>query len=254
MLPAIGSDEFKRLAYKDQLEIISLELFSPEVYLERIGTPLARPDLPYPPNPDISIEDLPVAFLRDYWAGYSCAYNEDWYLSRMGGATPLDEYDIKVGYLVNVRTFTFPLLSLVRPLFYIISWVSKSFFKGEIDADTIMDACKVYNWLLHKSRRWDYLKHDEATRVYRAAMTEFKDMLLFDDLNVVYPTIEECDEQGYIENEEFVVYPTPQLLYDRAFYPLIPKDLYSTRRFSIKSWGFVDKVESPSRHNKVRNS
>jgi hypothetical protein len=260
LLPVIGTEDFKRLSFRDQVEIKALQLFSPEEYVRRVGlvgesgvvspsSGLPDLNLSYPEQPPFFIEDLPVAFLHKYWAGYSCNFNEKWYRGKHRGITPLDEYGLHVTKLVNIHAFDFSLLALSRPLHHIFLWVRKLFHSCKEPTDqALLDACKVYTYMVHNDdvpMRYNGTDWEpDPKKLFIVAMTAFEGFITFDELNEYYPMIEPCEELDYLEWEEFVLCPSFRVYRgcDRFFYPAIPVSLYSSSRFSIKNWDFIDKV------------
>jgi len=256
-LPAVGTDAYRQLSFHKQLEITSLRLFSPEEYARRVGeTTVASPSdglpdlgLAYPKNnPDI--EDFPVAYLHKYWAGYNCKYREEWYLEQSGsrGVTPLDTYDLDVGYLVNVRTFNFSLLGLTPALQTIFVWVRRLFHDHDEPTDSaLLDACKIYTFMVHaqpeeipmaRNRKKELVP--DPMELFFVAMAKYATFVTFDELNGYYPMIEPCEESDYLEWGEFVLVQTSRKRDNRWFYPVVPSSMFSTTKFSIKGWDFID--------------
>lgn len=255
-LPAVGTEGFKRLPLKDRLEIVSLQLFSPDEYSRAVGESkvaspsLGLPDLKliYPAQPPFTIDDFPVAFLHRYWAGYLSGFKESWYTILPGsrGLTPLDVYGYETGRLDSLRTFNFSLLALAPAIQNSFRWIRKAYFKDEPTEQALLDACKVYTYIVHNDelpmKRRGCVEAPDPDAVYKLAMRAYQDMLTFDDLNEYFPMVEPCEELEYLEWNEFVLYHVFRNYRgcDRAFYPIIPGAMYSTSRFSIKTWDFVD--------------
>lgn len=258
-LPAVGTEKFKRLPLKDQLEIVSLQLFNPDEYSRRVGETRAAspssglPDLKldYPAQPPFSIDDFPVAFLHKYWVGYVCGYKESWYISLPGsrGVTPLDVYGYEVGRLDSLRTFNFSLLALNPAVHTSFRWVLQSYFNNEANEQALLDACKVYTYIVHHNKlpmkRRGFAEVPDVDALYKLAMREYMGMLTFEDLNEYFPMLEPCEELDYLEWNEFAMLSTYRTYRgcDRAFYPVIPASMWTTSRFSIKAWDFVDQLK-----------
>jgi len=253
-LPAVGTEAYRRLSFHEQLEIASLQLFSPEEYDQKVGkssvaSPSAGlPDLPYPQQ-QYEVEDLPVSFLHKYWAGYKCSYREQWYLNLNGsrGITPLDEYGYDVDWFVNLRAFNFSILSLTPAIHYILTWVRALAHRNDTSEKALLDSCKVYTYIAHhdddlpmrKNRRgqWEL----DPVETYLAALKEYWSLTSFDELNEYHPMVEPCEELDYISWHEFSIYSQAKYRHRRWFYPVVPNKLFLARRFSIKEWDFIDK-------------
>jgi len=242
IIPPIGSSEFKKLSFYDQLEIKSLELFNSEEYSSRVAgsahdinefTDLTL-DIP---QQEVDIVDLPVSFLHKHWALYNTKFKESWYTTRpgSGGLTPLDDYDLEVGYMVNARTFNFSLLSLYPSVNSVLSWVSKNRYKGDINANTLLDACKMYIFMLE----FEGDKYPRASKLYSMASGKFACRYSLESLNGYLPVVEECEEVDLIEFKEFVVLPIMRSKFGRSCYPAIPSSLFCTGKFAISDWDFM---------------
>lgn len=254
LLPSVGSEAYRRLAFKDQLEIASLQLFNPDEYARRTGEAgVASPSfglpalsLTYPSQPPFHVEDLPVAVLHKYWAGYVCSYREEWYfgVSSCRGLSPLDIYDFEVGKLANIRTFNFSLLALERSFNNIFGWVVHEFYSGVASDSALLDACKIYTYMAHYPIPMKRGIHDEPDplELYRRSLNAYQDIVTFDELNEHFPIIEPCEELEYVECGEFTLISVARIYRgsNRYFYPIIPSLMYSTTHFHIRRWDFVD--------------
>lgn len=252
MLPSIGSTEYRSLSFREQLEITALKLFRPDEYLalqNNVTKPKASSgltwDLPYPQIPDnLSVVDLPVSVLKNYWAGYSCLFDSKWYAEDYSGLTPLDDYGIECSKMVNIWTFTLPLLCLDPAVHYIFSWLMDR-YSSKSKIFLVLLATKVYCNL--------YLKmvEDTAHDIFRAksggdprsvvkrAFEEYDNIHSFSGLNFYCPIVEECHELTWFEAGEFSLYEKPRCKDGRWFYPMIPKGLFTAPHFNIKTWQFL---------------
>jgi hypothetical protein len=252
MLPAVGTEEFKKLSFQSQLEVISLQLFDPEEYYTQVGEPLEEPsdfELDYPPLPKIELPDLPAVFLKRYWAGYSCSFREQWYRTMLGsrGFTPLDQFDIDVGKMINVRTFNFTMLSTSSALYHIFKWIVEHLFGGSHHPLALLYACKVLVYLDLTISDEDKLRDickNSAGDVYGLATDRYFDLYDFYDLNGYHPIIEECDDLLFMEGRDFIIHAQARLWEGRWYFPLVPADLYRAEKFHIFNWGFLNSREN----------
>lgn len=258
-IPVIGSSAFRKLDFKTQLEIKSLELFNPDEYWSRVGGNgkscpsgiLPDFEISYPPNDPSSLADLPVSFLKKYWAGYSCIFREEWYMEDGSrGLSPLDYYDLDHGYMINTHTFNFSFLCVYPSLRNILLWLSDN-VHHELTSDTLLEACKIFayidltDWseIPKRKTRFGRIESDPA-QCYAMAIMMFSGCYTFDDLNGQYPLAEPCEELDYLELEEYVLLRITRLFQKRFCFPLVPAGLYRSSRFKISNWDFVDKKPS----------
>jgi hypothetical protein len=245
-LPSIDSREFKALPYKEKLRILSLAFFHKDEYTEQTGTGLSTPDssilknLP-PPQP-LAFYDLPAAFLRGYWTAYNCYYKEEWYAGEFGGLTPLDDFGIESKRVVNVRAFTFPLLTLDEPLYNIFLWLSRFDSATAWRASSLLRACKVYLYLDLVMRKLSPQGFpSDGTHVsslVSEALDRFHREWHFLLLNCYCPIVEECNELGYFEDGVLLLLPQARKRKDRWFVPMVPSGLFTASKFHIKNWDF----------------
>jgi hypothetical protein len=242
-IPAVGTPYFRELPYKSKLYILSLKMFAPDEYYLRSGQtntpPTATPTklfLEYPPAVDLITTDYPVAFLRNYWAGYACRFHPKWYQTK--SLTPLEEYGIDHRFMVNLNRFTFPFLSVQKYINPILRWVSRNFYMDRICGDCLIDICKVANYIFLCGI--DY-EQSTAYHIYEEALSWFCTCATFSEINRVNPVIEDCNELIDLELDNFVAYGKSMYRNERWHYPLIPVGLFAAKGFSISNWGWVDK-------------
>jgi len=244
-IPPVGSAEFRKLDFKDQLVVVSLKIFEPERYDELAGIkPEFAPSLwlDLPPLPDIKplVQDLPVAFLHRYWAAYSSAFREQDYFV-VDGTSPLDYFGMEARRLVNVWGFNFSLLSLNTPLYYISNWISYHHFNDTYEPTALLIACKVYVYLEMCLPHLSFCKTPNL--VLESALNYFNRYRVrtFDELNNLYPIIEECEDLAAFEYGDFVTYHPARPAAGRWFWPLIPIAMWHAPRFRVFGWGWLRK-------------
>jgi hypothetical protein len=258
MLPAIGTDDFRQLEFKAQLEIVSLRLFHEEDYEREVGIPpkpLVEVELDYPPGvteqPQIGI-DLPVAFAEHHWAAYSCAFKPQWYERDFDdGCNPLDDFNIGWRKLVNVFAFNFAMLSLDGPTHHLFDWVVRTRTR-QVNVDSMLSACRVLLWLdlalrrpefSESFKRWNVKKPNgfkpNPRDIYNDAQLEFVQLYDYDDINGYCPTIQTCDSLLFWEFDDYVVLPSSRPKNKRWYYPMIPSALYQADRFRVWGWDWL---------------
>lgn len=254
-LPAVGTEEFRRLPYQQQLEIASLQLFDPDEYGRQIGEEEEEepPSLDFPPLPEVDLPDLPVSFLNNYWAGYSVSYRTEWY----GGNSPLLTHNICEQRLVNICTFTFPLIALTPPIFYIITYLKRHWFTS-YSILSLTHACKVLVYLDQVLRgrdahylfsEWEEIKRkadrelieEQALGLYTRALDCLRDVSSITQINEIQDTVEDNRPLLFkIQRQALVVHQQARCLGGRWFFPLVPSDLYFDGRFHIYNWGWLN--------------
>jgi len=249
-LPVIGSTAFRTLSFQDQLEICALKLFKPDEYevvcdiKSTDNQTLPQKDLDYPPLPEVSVVDLPVSVLRNYWAGYSCLFRERWYLEEFRGITPLDDFGVDYRKLVNISTFTFPVLSLEPALSYVFRWLLDKMQKSA-RVYLLLVSCKVYAYLsmqLQNESAFELFRYDRSNcpfDIVSKALEEYKDVKNFVTMNFVFPIVEECYEMTWFECSDLVLHEQARFKDGRYFFPLVPSGLYTAPRFRIDTWQFL---------------
>lgn len=259
-LPPVGTDAYKKLDFKVQLEIAALKLFTPEEYIRRTGDDvllLNRTSFPefnfiVPSNEGVPPqEDLPVAFLKKYWAGYTSVFDEKWYIHRQGsrGCTPLDQYGMSHGYLVNVRTFNFSLMSLDPGIMTILNWMGSITNSTDQSTESILDACKIYAFMsmtpdekLPRKFNPKTMKMEiDPFAVYAMSSIMYEEADTFEELNDEFPMIEPCEELDLFTLGDYVIFNKARRLGRSFYFPLVPSELYQADRFKIFDWGFIDK-------------
>ena len=250
MSPLIGSEAYKSLSFREQVEIAALKLFHPDEYEElHGGKPKSTSGLTwsiqYPLSLDgIKVVDLPVSFVRNYWAGYSCRFHEKWYADNYAGLTPLDDYGIECKKMVNIWTFTLPLLCLDPAVHYILSYLSNK-YSGDLNTQLVLSSVKIYcNMYL---KLVEDTAHDlfcaksngNPSETVERALTEYSNIHNFVGLNYYCPTVEECSELTWLEVGEFTIYNKPRTKSGRWFYPLVPKGLFTASNFRLSTWQFL---------------
>jgi len=237
-VPAVGTEGFRNLSFKDQLEILSLQLFQPDQYNDLIGKPKANLILEYPPLPDIQADQVPVSFMDNYWAGYSCKYNDRWYKDQLCGFTPLDEFGVQCRRMVNIFLFDFPFMSMSTAVYYAFSHVRKV---NQLDAPTsLLIALKIIAYMeleLHQDNLHEVTGGD-ISKVRSKAMYKYRSQLTLDEFNGYYPMIYESEYLHAMEYEELVPTAFPKPRHRRWYYPLVPSKLYSGP-FHIYTWDFL---------------
>lgn len=251
-LPTVGSQEYRALSFQEQLEIVSLKLFQPDEYESQqqgieLSSSVLNFVLNYPPLPPIDVVDLPVAFLKGYWAGYSCYFREKWYAGEFKGLTPLDDFGIEYNRMVNIWTFTFPLLAVEPSIYYVMAWLIHNFPEHSA-LSILLRACKVYLHLetqLRESEKfgsfklYDYSAPGQPGKIVCNALKALRDLYNFTSLNFYCPIIEQCHELTWFENSDFVMHPYARHKNGRWFFPLIPSGLFRTPHFKITTWQFL---------------
>lgn len=225
-IPAVGTESFKRLSFKEQISIAALKIFEPLEYKEKTGTSLKPLQFQYPVQNSIIIEEFPIAFLHSYWAGYRCSFQEKWYTGE-GIYSPLEEFGIQHGYLINMSIFNFSFLAVSPDIHQVFSEkILSTRYDGSPDI-LLLDMCK-------------YLIHE----ILNLPVEDFNSFSTFEEINGYYPVIEPCEELSSVEWREFVILNRGKLHreFKRYLYPLIPAEFYLSRKFSIKDWGFIDKL------------
>lgn len=264
ILPAVGTEEFRCLSYKQQLEIASLQLFDPDEYNRQIGTSqntnasIDLLDYGLISLPDIDLPDLPVAFIDNYWAGYSAKYKAEWYSL----CSPLDEYNICWRRMVNVYAFNFPFIGMLPAIYYIVTYLRRRFFTSSFTIITLIHACKVFIYLDHVLRdngahylfsKWAEIRdkadsrlkaETSALRLYQDALDCMDNIYSLSDVNSIQETIENNKSILYsIQQQTLVVHPMARSFNGRWFFPLIPRGLYNDGRFHIYNWGWLQQHE-----------
>lgn len=261
-LPEVGSKEYRELDYKQQLEIASLKLFNPDLYLARVGEGGSDPvlssfpdfSLSYPDNSGVPIpEDLPLSFLKRYWAGYSCSFREKWYTALPGsmGFTPLDKYGIDCGWMVNVRLFNFSIMAIYPAIRTILKWITEVLERDEVTFETLLDSCKIYAYMaMSKPEDWPYRINDagkpevDPIEMYFRVIQKYKSIVTFDEMNDEFPLAEPSEELDYIAWEEFSILNKPRYSKGNYFFPLVPSELFTIQKFRISAWDFIDEVNA----------
>lgn len=247
-VPAINSDEFRKLTYKQKLEILSLRFFNPEEYSKLQST--SEPSLlDLPEIPELAVPDTPIVFLDNFWAGYSSKYRKEWYRIGM-----LDEYNVKHKHVVNVNAFNFPFLCLDNATFNVFTWLKTHYFI-EYSMLTIIHAAKVYMYLssilcgIDNYRifsQWKEIRmlaedtNKHASEIYRNALDVFKNQIDVKQLNDTQKVINICDKMlRWVYLDKIVVHEQARNMNNRWFFPLVPSFLYMDRRFHIYNWGWL---------------
>lgn len=249
-IPIIGSAAYRALSFKEQLEIVSLKLFQPEEYSGESAAQDKHFDfgLEYPPLPPITVVDLPVSILRGYWAGYSCYFREKWYAGEYRGMTPLDDFGIGYSRMINIWTFTFPLLSLEAPMYYVFSWLLSRFSDFDVP-HLLLRACKVYLYLetqLQQADKFESFKPygmgsggASPSTIVCESLEVYREIYNFTLLNFHCPIVEECHELTWFDSNELVLHPFARRKEGRYYYPLIPSGLFRTPHFKVTTWQFL---------------
>jgi hypothetical protein len=231
------------LTFKEQLEAVAERLFGDEEQKANGATTSSGLtfELNYPPLPEITVHDLPVAFLKKYWAGYNCYFREEWYAGKCAGFSPLDDFGIETDRMVNIRTFNFSFLTLDRPLYCIFRWLAGFDRATAYTVKSLLHACKVYLYLDLQLRQLTEsgFPGGNTYKIVSDALDEFSHQWHFLMLNCYCPIVEECDELGYLEDSAFVIHPQGRRKEERWFFPLVPAGLYEATRFNLKSWDFL---------------
>lgn len=229
-------------SFQEQLEDVAQKLFGGEESKDSdVASSGLTFELNYPPLPDIDVYDLPVSFLKKYWAAYNCYFREEWYAGECAGFSPLDDFGIETDRMINVRTFNFSFLSLDLPMCAIFRWLSKFDKKLAYTSDALLMSCKIYLYLDLKLRQLtdSGFPNSNPYKIVDDALMEFRHPWHFMMLNCYCPIVEECDELGYLEDGAFVLHPQGRKKNDRWFFPLVPSGLFAASRFHMKSWDFL---------------
>lgn len=262
-LPTIGSKEFRSLSFRDQLQVVSINIFDPELAKVGLEECLCKIDLSIPPNSPIQQSPLAGIVVKNHWAGYNASFRRDWFSIR-GRCTPFEEFGIDYKKIVNVWGFTFPLLALLPGLQAVFKWVSNN---SSVDSDdfvydstSLVVACKVYSYLeslLDKDKVERAAKNTfdsyyrrisintaelvslNAKNVFAEALSFFsdKDIFTFESMNSHAKTLEECQELYAYEYGDFLLHRQSRFICGRWCWPLIPSRCYEESRFHIYSWG-----------------
>jgi hypothetical protein len=127
-LPRVGSKEFKRLPYKDQLYILNLFYFDKDKYFDFCG--VSTPELEYVdesldkifklPSAPTLVADLPISFSEGCWCAYLSYFNPRWWEECN---SPLDELDLSHKRIFSIQLFNFSLLSLDYNSYKLSRWL-----------------------------------------------------------------------------------------------------------------------------------
>lgn len=231
--------EFRGLSFREQLEVVSRKLFCQDAKAEKTDSILTF-TLDYPPLPAVQVADLPVSFLTDYWAGYSCQFNPKWYVQEYRGLTPLDDYGVEYDRMVNIWLFTFPFLSIDASLFYVASWFLREFPDNDLQG-LLLSSCKVYLYLemLLQEDAMQFGEHTNKDDLVQAALCYFQGIYSFFQINHYCPIIEDCNHLFWFEEEELALYPLVRRKGSRYYYPLIPSGLFRAPGFRMTTWQFL---------------
>lgn len=229
------------LSFREQLEQVSLKLFSPQS--ETNTDPSASPlnfNLEFPLGSPLEHVDLPVAFVRGHWAGYSCHFNESWYVGEFRGMTPLDDFGVRYDKMVNIWLFTFPLVAVSPSVYYAYRWLVSNTQEDNL-AMCLLRACKVQLVLEAELETYSAFMLSEsngyvARKIVRRALEEFSHLYSFTMLNYYYPMIEECIELTWLEMQDLVLHPYGRARRDCWYIPMIPAGLFRSPRFRILTW------------------
>lgn len=252
-IPVIGTEQFRCLSYKQQLEIVSLKLFDVEEYNRQAGIEVLKPDLLFelPPLPEVDLPDLPVVFLDNYWAGYSARYRAEWY----GVDCPLTPFGVSEKRMVNICTFNFPMIGMLPAVYYVVDWLRNRYFTSH-SVLSLIHACKVYIYMDNVLRgshahylfskyvevkdKADPRLHTGPSQLYSDALDCLNDIITIGQMNSLQDTVQENKELIYLMQKQIlVIHPQSRVMWGRRFFPLVPSDLYRDGRFHIYNWDWL---------------
>lgn len=240
--PRIGSEPFRQLGFKDQLEVISLQLFQPDEYRRLAGLNISfefYTQLEYPPLPKIELPELPVCFLENYWAAYNCKFRPEWYGA---GMTPMDEFGVKARRMISVWMFNFPFIAMITPVRHIWQWTSN---RGSTP-ERLLQTAKVYAHLDYTLRDTVLSKEFEdnhGQKIYNEAMGRMYKYETVQELNADFPAVQETDQLLFVESQDLIILDKGLTRQRRWFYPLIPVRMKQAEFFRMRDWGWLTRED-----------
>lgn len=241
LLPPIGSPDFKKLHYKEQLFILNLYYHDRTKYLDICGLP--SDDVKYITDsvervfsmakaPRVANE-LPIAFVEDCWCAYLAFYDPKWYEE---GFSPVDDLGLSHRRIFNIQLFNFPLLAFDTAGLRMLRWLRDQPKKTK-------DFTDIFFYFVKLRAAWEYFRttdEDDAVDTWNSAIINLEEYLTVNDLNGGWPIIEDSQWIEQIEDEVLVMlYAKPKLLNGKWFVPLVPAELFHKDRFHVKGWDFL---------------
>lgn len=246
LLPAVGSRGFKQLSFKEQLYVYSLYLHHPDQYRELVGINPYDPSLEYVDEqlnflivnretmgaPPVYTDPFPFHFVEGLWAGYLSYYNPRWYEEAF---SPIDDLGLQHKRLLGVNLFTFPLLGCDVRAAKILRYLGE-----ESDGKDLRD---IFYLLVKCRAAAEYFStdpEDDETEYWNLSLVNLDTLWTVEDIHAKYPIIQDSRFIQLIEDDTYaLLYSKPQFHNGRAYYPLVPSELFNRPQFYVKNWGFL---------------
>lgn len=248
----IGSNEFKKLSFKDQVKIAKLYIEDRESYQAAIGERVKDPSLDYIDNRLGSLTKTPntghpvqkdgfaIAFIEDHWSCYTTKYESKWFED---GLSPIDMLGIHNKKLFNFQLFTFPLIQLDDISQLVLTYLLTQPHKTKSNSDLFYFLVKLRATIeyfvdpLDTNKIPDMVKSHEIWDLSVNHLNSYPDV---QSINESFPIVEESFLRDLIEEMTLVMYYfQSRRSHGRNFVPLIPAELYRINQFSIKTWDFL---------------
>lgn len=246
LLPGIGSSEFKKLHYKEQLFIMKLFYHDPDKYKLLCGSPGATPAgleyvdhsvgliFKYAQLPETH-EEIPIEFINSCWCAYLTYYNPLWWEEYF---SPVDDLGFDHKRIFGINLFNFPLISLDSPGLKILKWLREQPKKTRELNDVIY-------YLVKLRSAWQYFRDEikpesDPIDIWNLSVANLNEYLSIADINGAYPIAQDSPLIDLIETDTLVpLLGKVRSLDKRYFIPLVPSELYLKTQFTIKDWDFL---------------
>lgn len=242
LIPSVNSKEFKKLHYKEQLQILNLYYHDRSKYQELTGLPDKTVEYV-----DSAIEEIfsisrepkftkgiPVSFVTDCWCAYKCYYNVNWWEA---GLSPLDKLGYDHQKVFGFNLFNFPIVSMDFTTSKFLKWLVKNPKKTREGHD-------IFFHMIRMRSAWEFFAESgeevDPVLAWNLAVEHLLKITSVEDLNGDYPVTEFSDLLDMIDADDLApVFSQLRGYQGRHFMPLVPAELYNQSQFQVKGWDFL---------------
>lgn len=245
-LAKIGSANFKRLDFKEQLFILNLYYHDQDNYLNLCGLPPKELEyvddyvssifsLPRTPtfSADPSIFPSALLFHENCWCAYLAYFNPKWWEEELN---PVDLLGHSYKRVLNIQLFNFPLISFDLHSLRILRWLRTQASKTRGLSD-------IFFYLVKMRAAQQYFMDEGKQRVvdvWNESIVQLNEYVSVLDINDTYPIIESSTLIDLIEEDTYApIFNSVRPHNDRFYVPLVPAELYNKSQFTVKGWDFL---------------